>query len=371
MVQWRADERALNLPVVMQALERRVTALRSVAVHAVWMRDHVEWQLYSPHDVLALPSEDLPGDVQEARAVGFRVRQSQSYDGTPRPDLWLCHTLADGRREVWVVDDAGRRIRPALMTDGSSPYTALPVVLWSWDLPRRGSIWPPPPASLLAAQRQINVSSTDLHHGLKYTAHPTRLRFGQSIAPAGGKASTVAVGPGFEEHFQDPQTGDVQFRTPQLNTASQRETIEAMLQQLAAMNGLPPDAFATYSPVRNLGAMQEVKAELERLRNRRRPVVARLLADQFRAHVEVANAWAAIADDLRARGVETIQRRAYDPDVELRMEFIERRGVEDRQAAAQALPLELAAGMTSAVEQQMATTGGTRAEAQAAIDRRG
>lgn len=371
--QWRADEETLNLPVVMQDLERRTTALRSVACHVTWMRDHVEWQLYAPSDVITLPSSALPGDIQQARAVGFRVRQGQTYDGTPRPDVWLCHTLerdaTSTRRGLWLVDDAGRRLSPALMTDGSSPYQTLPVVVWSWDAPRRGSIWPPPPASLLAAQRQVNLSETDLHHGLKFSAHPARIRFGQSIAPAGGKASTVAVGPGFEDHFQDAQTGDLQFRTPTLNTPEQRNAIESLLKKLAVMHGLPPDTFSP-SAVRTMGALQEMRAELERIRDRRRPVVQRLLAATFAAHRDVANAWADWAAALRDRGIATVDRIRYDGDVELRMEFVERRGVEDRQAAAQALPMELEAGLTSDVEQEMAQSGGTRLEAEATLRRR-
>jgi len=180
----------------------------------------------------------------------------------------------------------------------------------------------------------------------------------------------MAVGPGFEEAFQDRQTGGLEFVTPSLNTDEMRRNIDSTLQKLAVMHGLPPDTFSTDSTVRNLGAMQEVKAELERIRNKRRPVVARLLAAQFEAHRAVGNAWAGIADMLADHGFDTVRRYRYDPDVELRMEFIERVGVEDRQASAQARQLEIDALLTSEVEEEMARSGGTREEATAVVERR-
>lgn len=368
VIQWRADEQAMDLPMVLQSLELYVTALRSSLCVAAWMRDHVEWQVYSPSDVRVLPAPDAPGDLQAAPVVATRVRLGIGEDGVQRADRWLCYTLRqDGRREAWLCEEDGRRVAPALFSDGSVPYGQHPVAIWSWEMPRRGSLWMPPPASLLSSQRGINLASTDLDHGMKYHAHPVRIRYGQPIAPAGGLRSAMAVGPGFEESFQDRQTGGIEFASPTLNAEQARKNIDSTLQKLAVMSGLPPDTFSTDSTVRNLGAMQEVKAELERIRNKRRPVVARLLARTFQAHRSVANAWADVASYLETQGFATVSRYRYDDDVDLRMEFIERVGVEDRQASAQARQLEIDAGLTSAVEEEMARSGATRAEAEATV----
>ncbi len=371
VVQWRIDEQRLNLPAWGQDIELRVTALATAVSVPTWVGDGIEWLTYSPSDVRVLPGSQRPGDLQAARVVGFRLRLGPGADGSPQADQWLCYTLDEhGQRGLWQVSEEGMRTRAPLFEGGANPYACLPAVAWSWEMPRRGSWWCPPPSSLLASQRAVNLDMTDLHHGMRFNAHPVRVRYGQQIAPPGGKLSEVAVGPGFEANFQDRASGGMEFVSPNLNSEEHRATIESLLQKLAVMNGLPPDAFATYSPVRNLGAMQEVKAELQRIRVQRRPIVQRLLAQQFAAHRAVGNAWAEIASWLAGQGISVPSRSRIADDVEIRLEVVERAGVEDRQSAAQSTAIEIQTGQTSPVELEMGRAGTTRAEAAAAVARR-
>ena len=375
VIQWREDERRLRLPQVLKDLERRTTALRNQLVTAVWMRDHVEWRAYSPQDVRILQSESNPESLQDAPVVALRLHRPLATDGTRQSDHWLAYTLDEqtGQRGLWLLDADGRRIGAPVFQDGANPYGCTPAVLWQWDSPGRGQLWVPPPESLLATQRAANLGQTDMHYGLRYNAHPVPVLYGNALNAAGkaGPANGQAIGPARPLNFGDRQTEGLEFVRPGLNTVEHRVTIEALIQQAATMYGLPPDAFATISNLRNQSAMAEVKAELDRIRKERRPVIRELVARTFDAHRAVANLWAVMGDAFVANGVAPgFSRVLYDDDVELRVEFVARHTTSDRQTAAQATSVELQTGQTSDVELEMARSGGTREEAAAAVARR-
>lgn len=354
--QWRRDEEELELPSFLQSLERRVTATNAQFVSPTWLGDSIRWQRYSPHDVRILKGQ--VNDLRHARAVAFG------------------HTDSNGQREwlVWGVDVTGRRfgvvttadgrvMRPALFQDGVNPYGCHPAVLWQWREPPTGEIVVPPSEPLLAIQRRQNTGWTDLHHGLKFHAHPISQMFGQ---PRNLDGDMVAMMPGQPLQFGDDknQQGLV-FVSPQLNVAEHRTTLEQDLQAFAVMNNLPPDTFSAWSPTRNLGAKQEETAELDRIRDQRMPLAKRHLKRTFAVHVAVGNVWARVQ---AMYGAQT--RTEYPADIELHVEFAPRRRIEDRQAAAQSLAIEVPLGLAGLVETVMSRSGVTRPEAIAIILRR-
>lgn len=363
VMQWREDEGHLDLAATLQELELRTTALDNMVVHVAWMGDHVEWHQYMPGDVRVLRDRAAPGAFERSPAVGLRLRSTEP-DGSARPDEWLCWCRNDstGTWEAWVVSDDGRPLRP-VYPDGINPYRRHPVVLWRWRVPEQGELFVAPSQPLLSAQRSVNVQMTDIEYGLRYNAHPVRVTKGNT-RDRDDADPAVSGDPGVETHFMGTD-GDLQFRTPDLNSEEHRNAVEFGLQLLGVTNGLPPDTFSAWSPTRNLGAKKQEMAELKRLQKRRRPLAHARLAQTFEVHKAVANLWADVS--AATSGASRVR---YDADVELAVDVVEYAEVEDRQSDAQATQVELDALLTSPIEEIMRRLGVTRPTAERLLEER-
>lgn len=355
VVQWRQDERDIKFAATMQQVEETVTALGQVAVSPTWAGKRIRWRVYAPHELLVERGTEDPDSFEGATAIGIELR---TVAGGVKTVRWLVWAREGDAWTCALYDEGGRLIDMApLFQGGLNGYGRHPVVLWQWRQPPNGEVFTEPDEPLLQLARKTNVHFTDLSHGATHQVHAQPVIWGN---PLGVQEGGVVTGPDVPVVFAGRrESGDYEFRTPQLNLAELRETINYWLQTFAVTRGLPPDTFLANSSTRNLGAKQQESAELNRLRKRRYPVIMDAMRETFDVHRAVGNYWA------RNGG----GRSAYDDDIELEVELQPIARVEDRQAKAQADELAIARGETSTVQLVQQETGVSHAEAAAAVAR--
>lgn len=352
--QWRQDARDVRFASTMQQVEEMTTALGQAAVSPTWAGDRIRWRVHAPYELAIVKGVDDPDTIEHARAIAIQIRTAAG--GIEQCD-WLVWFYDGGTWGIGLYDYGGRLKGSPLFQGGVNGYGRHPVVLWQWRQPPVGEVFIEPDEALLQLARKVNVHMTDLSHGMTYQVHPQAVVWGN---PEGIQNGAVVTGPDVLIKFTGrKESGDFEYRTPQLNAAEHRSTIEFWLQTFAVSKGLPPDTFLANSSTRNLGAKQEETAELNRLRKRRYPVIVDSMRETFAAHVAVGNYWA-----KHSKG-----RIAYDDDIELEVELMPISRVEDRQAKAQADELAIERGRTSTVQLVQQETGATREEALAVVTR--
>lgn len=352
--QWRDDARDIKFGSTMQQVEEMTTVLGQSVVSPTWTGRRIRWRVYAPHEVAVAKSATDPDSFEDARAIGIQVRTTDG--GTAMCD-WLVWTYDGTSWGLGLYDYGGRWKASPLFQGGVSGYGRHPLVCWQWRQPPTGEVFLEPDEALLQLGRRVNVHMTDLGHGMTYQVHPQAVLWGN---PEGIQDGAVVTGPDVFVRFTGRrETGDFEFRTPTLNIAELRATINYWLTTFAVSRGLPPDVFLPDSSTRNLGAKQQEEAELNRLRKRRYPVIMDSMRETFEVHKAVGNYWA-------RHGAKRI---AYDDDIELEVELQPISRVEDRQAKAQADELEINRGQTSTPALVQQETGVTREEAIAIVAR--
>jgi hypothetical protein len=353
--QWKLDASDLQLPILLQTLERRLFVLKQVAVMPVVVHGRMRWRMYGPQNLSVIPDPDDAADLRFARAIEIQV-QRHTGEGTVRPhsNVWTY----DPETERWgyeFVDGAGDRAPHGFFADGVNQYGQHPLVLWRYRLPVEGDVFVPPDEELLHAQLGVNIALTDLHYGLKFQVHPQQIEFGKAVGGAEG-----VYGPDVVRQYNDKATEGIEFKTPDLNISEYRETIEWGLRMYAVSQGLPPDTFSPNSSTRNLGAKQHEALELHMRRESLRPSLVEYLQQTFALHKAIGNYWA-------ENGVTRVR---YDSDLQLGVRLKPIPQVTDRATGVQADQAEQAEGLTSRIEREMAASGCSRDEAAAIIEQR-
>ena len=352
--QWRRDARAVKFGAVMQRTEEMATALQQSVVSPTWTGGDIRWRVYGPHEIAVLKDESDPDTFESARAVAIQIRTPSG--GSAACD-WLVWTHEGDAWAVGLYDAGGRLKSRPLFQGGVNGYGRHPLALWQWRRPPSGEVFVEPDEALLQLARRVNVHFTDLGHGMTHQVHAQPVVWGN---PEGIQDGAVITGPDVMVKFVGRrESGDYEFRTPTLNVAELRATLNYWLTTFAVTRGLPPDTFLQDSSTRNLGAKQEEAAELNRLRIRRYPIIVDAMAETWAAHKAVCNYWA-------RHGADRVE---YGDDVELEIELRPIARVEDRQAKAQADEIAIARGETSTVAIVQQETGVTREEAIAAVAR--
>ena len=353
--QWAVDAEDLQLPMLLQTLERRLFVLKQVAVMPVIVHGRMRWRMYGPQDINVVPDPDDPADLRFARVIEVQVQRHTS-EGSVRPhsNVWTY----DPETEAWgyrFVDGAGDYAAHGFFADGGNQYGQHPLVLWRYRLPLEGDVFCPPDEELLHAQLGVNIALTDLNYGLKFQVHPQMVEYGKAVSGAEG-----VYGPDVSRQYNDKQTEGLEFKTPDLNVAEYRETIEWWLRMYAVSEGLPPDTFSPNSSTRNLGAKQHEALELHMRRESHRPALVSNLQRTFELHKAIGNYW---ADN-------GVTRARYDADLQLGVRLKPIPQVTDRATGVQADQAEQAELLTSRIEREMAASGCSRAEAAALIRQR-
>lgn len=353
--QWKRDARHIKFAQTMQQVEEMTTVLGQAVVSPTWARKRMRWRVYAPHELAVAKSDVDPDSFEDAKAIAIQIRTATG--GTAQCD-WLVWTN-DGE-DNWgsaLYDYGGRFKSSPLFQNGANGYGRHPVVLWQWRKPSAGEIHLEPDEALLQLGRRTNVHMTDLGHGMTHQVHAQACMWGN---PEGVMDGAVVTGPDVVLKFTGRRdTGDFEFKTPVLNMAELRATINYWLTTFAVSKGLPPDTFLADSSTRNLGAKLQETAELNRLRRRRYPVIMDAMRETFEVHKAVGNYWA-------RHGADRIQ---YDDDIELEVELQPIDEVEDRQAKAQSDKIEIDRGQTSTPALVQQETGVTREEAIAIVAR--
>ena len=354
VVQWRKDARHVEFAQTMQQVEETVTALGQAAVSPTWARDRIRWRVHAPHELAVVKSDIDPDSFEAAKAIAIQIRTKDG--GTAQCD-WLVWTFDGTSWGSALYDHGGRFKSSPVFMDGANGYDRHPAVLWQWRKPTSGEVFIDPDEPLLQLARRVNVHTTDLGHGMTHQVHAQPVVWGN---PEGIQDGAVITGPDVMVKFTGRrESGDFEFRTPVLNIAELRATINYMLTTFAVARGLPPDVFQPDSSTRNLGAKLQETAELDRLRKKRYPVIMDAMRETFEVHKAVGNYWAR----------HGAKRTEYAEDIELEVELQPIARVEDRQAKTQADAIAIERGQTSTAAIVQQETGVTREEALATVAR--
>ncbi|MBT9557893.1 MAG: hypothetical protein IV100_17790 [Myxococcales bacterium] len=350
--QWQLDQDDMQLPMVLQSIERRLHALKQLAVMPAMVRGRMRWRVYGPHELEVVCDEEDPADLRHAPAVAIEVRRRTTSSSQSYFNVWTY----DEQRNLWgyrFVDIDGRGARTDFFADGRNMYARHPVVMWRSKLPNEGETFAAPDEVLLHNQLGCNIALTDLNFGLKYQVHPQLIEFGKTIEHTGD-----VYGPNTVKRYNDKNSEGLEYKTPALNLAEYRETIEWWTRMYTVSEGLPPDTFSANSSTRNLGAKQHESLELQVRREAQRPLLEGALRETFEVHKVVSNYWA----DQGVGG-----RTRYGDDIQLGVRLKPIPQVTDRATSVQADAAETAEGLNSVVEREMEASGSSRQQAEATI----
>lgn len=363
VAQWEEDQEAAELDTLLPAVDQAVGVLGQQVISPAFCDlgggdRRIVWRAYDPHEVVVVPSEQVPRDMSVARLAAVQIRRATTEYGEAQTALWSSwsrEVQADGtvrygqaiHTEDGAVYDAPTW-RGAAVPPGRSGYGMLPFVLWQLRSPGHGRLFLPPADQLLAAQTGADLALTDLFWGLRYTAHPQWVERGKPT-----EAESAVMGPGGKVRFLDPQ-GDLRAVTPQLQLTEVTTAIEWSLRLLAVAESMPGDMWSP-AAARNLAAMQEQREAQELRRERSQPAALRALRRTYQIHAMVANFW-------RAAGV---RREELPPELELHVRLAPLPRVQDLWQAAQTRAVEIQQGLASAAEElMMREVGLSREEAE-------
>jgi hypothetical protein len=313
--QWREDERAAKLPVILPMLDLMLPGLRNVVVFLAWVRGRIRWRLYVPRlDVWADQDPDLPEELDHAQQVTIELRQRKDSDVLQINRRFMSWRYDENFAQPWTVffhDEHGRQLMQngepfnPLFDSAVNEYGFHPMVLWRTDEPEGGHLWLPPREDWIQDQLGVCEILTDQSYGLRHQTHAQpvieKMMLADSAAPVIGPKRALLF----------PDGGDFRYVGPPVDLSESRDTLNQMLRVRAVTEDMPSDTFEASGSTRNFNA-KKLEAFALILRQARTAPAYRMLWEETTAkHMAIGNYW-------QSQGADRVR---YDDGVRVGVKF--------------------------------------------------
>ena len=258
-VQARIDSiyRAIEVDTRLQAAQEQLVVLNNAALWALPSPQGVRLVVVPPHHQMFWRSDPMSLDDRDIEKA--HVKLPLGHD--PETGL-VAFGLAEITRDsaIWIEAPDSLRGTGVFSEDGANPLGLVPVIIWRGSEPAPGEFWAPAPEDLLAMQRAISLSQTDLGHISMLQGYGQPVITGISASAA----KEVRLGPESIVGLPD-ETQKFSFEHGSPPIADYQRAVEGYTSQCLAMLGIRPEVFLRTGAVSAIAKQVDlIDREIER-----------------------------------------------------------------------------------------------------------
>lgn len=215
-----------NINAQSKLWHRLAKLLDTVYVQPVWREDHIEYDVYAPHQLTVVEDEDnflLPS------RISYEITKP---DGSTREIIW-------SEDEHWVLNGDGKIVEGENEWNGANRYGVIPLV--PLRLREVENHWGEGDTQLMDINEKVNVLLASGYYNAIMQAH------GQAVAINMNLKGEIVIGPDTviqADNAQGDQPASFSYVNPNPAIEPVMKKIDWMLKTAAMMRGLPASSVS-------------------------------------------------------------------------------------------------------------------------------